>query len=311
MYKRAGATFRDGGNIIWTEFGSGVERGESTLKVYISVDMEGVAGIATLDQILRGGYGYARAQELMTDEANAAIAGSFDAGATEVIVNDSHGTMDNLIHERLDTRARLVFGAPKAQCMAEGLTSDCAVALFVGYHAPAGAPGVLAHTFSAHFGEVRINGEPVSEAEVNALYATSLGVPVGLVTGDDVIGEIAAKAFPGAEIVTVKTAHGFSAANSVSPSTSRELIRESAARAVDHAVSLTCSSLPSSFDVEVDMPSPLAAELAANIPGCSRTADRTVSATVNDSSDVIGLITVLYELAAAGERTRLAVVNRR
>ncbi len=281
------------------------------MKVYVSVDMEGIAGIATLDQILRGGFGYARAQELMTEEANAAIAGAFDGGATEVVVNDSHGTMDNLIHERLDPRARLVFGAPKAQCMAEGMTAECAVALFVGYHAPAGAPGVLAHTFSSHFGEVRFNGSPVSEAEVNALHATSLGIPVGLVSGDDVISTIATEAFPGAEIVTVKTAHGFSAADSVSPRVARDLIRESAARATSGATDLTVPSLPSTFTVEVDMPSPLGAELAANIPGCARTGDRTVSAALTGPSEVIGLINVLYELAAASERTRLAVVNRR
>src|SRR5688572_3384088 len=107
------------------------------MKVFISVDMEGVAGIATLYQILRGGSGYPRAQELMTQETNAAITGAFDGGATEVLVNDSHGTMDNLLHERLDPRARVVFGAPKAQCMAAGLSSDADVALFIGYHAAA------------------------------------------------------------------------------------------------------------------------------------------------------------------------------
>ena len=121
------------------------------MKVYISVDMEGIAGIATMDQIIRGGTGYPRAQALMTAEANAAIAGAFDAGAEAVVVNDSHGTMDNLLHEQLDPRARLVFGAPKAQCMAQGLNDDTDVALFVGYHAPAGSHGVVAHTFSASF----------------------------------------------------------------------------------------------------------------------------------------------------------------
>ena len=121
------------------------------MHVYISVDMEGIAGIATLDQTIRGGGGYHRAQMLMTAETNAAIAGAFDAGATSVLVNDSHGTMDNLLHADLDPRARLIFGTPKMQCMAEGLTSDHDVALFVGYHAPAGGPGVLAHTFSSLF----------------------------------------------------------------------------------------------------------------------------------------------------------------
>ena len=126
------------------------------MHVYISVDMEGIAGIATLDQIVRGGHGYKRAQALMTAEANAAIAGAFDAGAQSVLVNDSHGTMDNFLHAELDPRARVLFGSPKLQCMAEGLTAEHDVALFVGYHAPAGGPGVLAHTFSALFTDVRL-----------------------------------------------------------------------------------------------------------------------------------------------------------
>ncbi|WP_055555117.1 M55 family metallopeptidase [Streptomyces sp. NBRC 110028] len=281
------------------------------MKVYISVDMEGVAGIATLDQIVRGGSGYPRAQELMTQEANAAIAGAFEGGATSVVVNDSHGTMDNLLHDRLDPRARLVFGAPKAQCMAEGLTDDCAVALFVGYHAPAGAPGVLAHTFSAYFGEVRIDGAQVSEAEVNGLYAASLGVPVGLVTGDDVIGAIASDVFAGATVVTVKRAHGFSATDTVAPSVALGLVREGAAHAVAGAASLPRPAAGTPLRLEVDMPSPVAAELSACIPGCTRTADRTVAAVLESAEDVLGLITVLYELALSSERARQAITNRR
>ncbi|MFE2186284.1 M55 family metallopeptidase [Streptomyces sp. NPDC059455] len=281
------------------------------MKVYISVDMEGVAGIATLDQIVRGGSGYPRAQELMTQEANAAIAGAFEGGATSVVVNDSHGTMDNLLHDRLDPRARLVFGAPKAQCMAEGLTDDCAVALFVGYHAPAGAPGVLAHTFSAYFGEVRVDGAQVSEAEVNGLYAASLGVPVGLVTGDDVIGAIASDVFAGATVVTVKKAHGFSATDTVAPSVALGLVREGAAHAVAGAASLPRPAAGTPLRLEVDMPSPVAAELSACIPGCTRTADRTVAAVLESAEDVLGLITVLYELALSSERARQAITNRR
>lgn len=95
--------------------------------------------------------------------------------------------MDNLLHADLDPRARLIFGTPKMQCMAEGLTSDHDVALFVGYHAPAGGPGVLAHTFSSLFADVRLDGKSVSETDVNTLYAATQGVPVGLVTGDDII----------------------------------------------------------------------------------------------------------------------------
>src|ERR1022692_2879586 len=129
------------------------------MKVYISVDMEGIAGVATLDQVVRGGHGYERACVLMTEETNAAIRGAFDGGASEVLVSDSHGTMDNLLHEQLDPRARLIFGKPRGFCMAEGLTEQHDLALFLGYHAPAGARGVLAHTFSSHFTGVRVNGE--------------------------------------------------------------------------------------------------------------------------------------------------------
>ena len=280
------------------------------MKAYISIDMEGVAGIATIDQVARGGHGYPRAQELMTREANAAIEGAFDGGATEVVVNDAHGTMDNLIHELLDPRARVVFGSPKAQCMAEGLTEDCAVALFIGYHAPAGAPGVLAHTFSSHFTEVRVNGRAVSEADVNGLYATSLGVPVGLVSGDDVICRLAADAFPGIRTVEVKVAHGFAATESVAPSVAREAIRAASAEAVRDAASLRVPDLPGEFVVEVDMPTPVAAELATGIPGCHRTSDRTVRITVVEPTDLLGVITVLYELAASAMRAKMAVITR-
>ena len=165
-------------------------------QVYISVDMEGIAGIATLDQTVTGQSGYCSAQSLMTAETNAAIAGAFEAGATSVTVSDSHGKMDNLLHAELDPRARLVFGTPRAQCMAHGITPDQDVALFIGYHAPGGTPGVLAHTFSSEFIRMRINGHEVSEAEVNALYATSRGVPVGLITGDGQICALAARVMP-------------------------------------------------------------------------------------------------------------------
>ena len=101
------------------------------MRAFISVDMEGVAGIATIDQVVRGGSGYPRAQELMTEEANAAIRGAFAGGAAEVLVNDSHGTMDNLLHDRLDPRARVVFGAPRPSCMVQGITRDDDLAVFV------------------------------------------------------------------------------------------------------------------------------------------------------------------------------------
>ena len=281
------------------------------MKVFISVDMEGVAGVATLDQVIRGGSGYARAQELMTQEANAAVAGAFDGGATEVLVNDSHGTMDNLLHERLDRRARVIFGSPRAQCMAHGLTADSQVALFVGFHAAAGDAGVLSHTFSAYFREVRINGAPVSETEVNAIYAASLGVPVGLVTGDDSICAKVEKVLPHAATVVVKRHEGFSATDSLHPSKARELIAAAAAEAVKNAASLPRPELADQFAVDLKLEQPTMAELVAFIPGVARSGETTVHLTVKTADDMMGFICAAYYLATLGAQQRLALLQRR
>ena len=178
--------------------------------VLISVDMEGIAGIATGQQVRPDGRDYPIARALMTAEANAAVAGAFDGGATSVVVNDSHGPMDNLLGEQLDRRADYVVGRPKPLGMMQEAAPGIGVVLFVGYHAGAADPGgVLAHTYNgAAFAGVRLGGRPISEAELNALIAAAAGVPVGLVTGDDVICGLAGKAFPGVVTAAVKTALG-------------------------------------------------------------------------------------------------------
>ncbi|HEX9888405.1 MAG TPA: M55 family metallopeptidase, partial [Nitriliruptorales bacterium] len=176
------------------------------MHVYISIDMEGIAGIATRNQVIRGSDDYPRGRSLMTSEANAAIAGAFDGGATHVTVNDSHGDMSNLLPDELDERAELIIGSPKAASMVEGIDAPADVALFVGYHAAAGVEGgVLAHTYSsAVFADVRLNGASITEAELNAHVAAVHGVPVGLVTGDDHVCRVAADRLPGVRTVEVK-----------------------------------------------------------------------------------------------------------
>ncbi|MET3803211.1 D-amino peptidase [Nakamurella sp. UYEF19] len=279
------------------------------MRVYISVDMEGIAGIATLDQVTRGGHGYARAQQLMTAETNAAIIGAFDGGADAVTVNDSHGTMDNLLHEDLDPRARLVFGTPKVDCMCEGLSSDFDVAFFLGYHAPAGAPGVLAHSYSSTFGGVRLNGAPVSEAELNALQAAAVGVPIGLLTGDDLICDIARIRFSGVHTVAVKTAHGFSAADSLSPTVAREAIRQAALDAVTSGTYPPVEA-PAGLVLEIDMPNPSAAELGALMPTIERIGDLTLRGSFDSPREALGFIAVAGQLALVALRARIALINR-
>lgn len=280
------------------------------MRVYISVDMEGIAGIATGDQTLRGGHGYPHGQALMTGETNAAIAGAFDAGAESVTVSDSHGTMDNLFHEQLDERARLIFGSPRAQCMAHGLSRHFDVALFVGYHAAAGEAGVLSHTFSGLFSRYQLNGQAVSEAEVNALYAAACDVPVGLVTGDDIICAVAEKRFPGVRTVRVKKAEGWTAADSLHPAAARAEIRKAAARAVSDAGGLRPVTIPDRLVLDVQMQIPTAAEMGALVPGAQQIDAFTVRCEVASPEEVLGLTTVWCNLAMLAMRGRLPLLNR-
>ena len=264
------------------------------MDVLISVDMEGVAGIATRQQIHPQGRDYPIARALMTAEANAAVAGAFDGGATSVVVNDSHGPMDNLLGEQLDQRADYVVGDPKPLDMMQEVTPQTGVVLFVGYHAGAADPaGVLAHTYSGSgFAEVRLNGRSISEAELNALMAAAAGVPVGLVTGDDVICAVAEKAFPGVITVPVKTALGRTAARSKHPAAAREAITAGAARAVASATARTIRPvpIPDELVIEAELRPNGAIEMAALVPGTERTDARTVryqAATPRTAMDVL------------------------
>jgi D-amino peptidase len=270
------------------------------MDVLISVDMEGVAGIATWQQTRPGGRDYQLTRALMTAEANAAVAGAFDGGATSVVVNDSHGPMDNLLGEQLDPRADYVVGRPKPMAMMQEVTAGTGVALFVGYHAGAGDPaGVLAHTYNgAGFADVRLNGHSATEAELNALLAAVEGVPVGLVTGDNAICAVAEKALPGVVTVPVKTAIGRTAARSRHPVAAREAIKAGTQRAVTEAASgaLRPAAIPGELVLEVELRPHGAAELAALVPGTERVGARTVRRRAASPREMMDVLVVWLTL---------------
>jgi D-amino peptidase len=176
-------------------------------RVYISVDLEGISGINGDDQTSAGQPEYARARKLMAEDANAAIRGAFDGGATEVVVNDSHGGQRNLLPEDLDPRARLISHSFKRYGMMEGLDESFDAIIFVGYHAKADSPrGVFAHTGSGVIRDLEINGQSVGEGGMNAALAAWYGVPVVAVSGDDVaVAEVKA-AVPNIKTAAVKRA---------------------------------------------------------------------------------------------------------
>jgi len=155
------------------------------VKVFISVDMEGVSGITDPEDVLPDGADYQRGRVFMTGDANAAILGAYDAGADEVLVNDSHWVMRNLLLEQLDSRARTIKGFHKSLCMVQGLDASYDGAVFVGYHACAGTEGgVLNHTLlGKEIQNVYLNGEPTGETRLNAAYAGHFGVPALAVAG--------------------------------------------------------------------------------------------------------------------------------
>jgi D-amino peptidase len=156
-------------------------------KVYISVDMEGISGVVGDDQTSAGQPEYGRSRKLMAEDANAAIRGAFAGGATHVVVNDSHGSQRNLLPEDLDPRARLISHSFKRHGMVEGLDDTFDAVIFVGYHAKADSPrGLFAHTGSGVVKDVQVNGRSAGEGGLNTLVAQWYGVPVVMITGDDV-----------------------------------------------------------------------------------------------------------------------------
>jgi D-amino peptidase len=176
-------------------------------KVYISVDLEGISGVNADDQTSAGQPEYGRARKLMAEDANAAIRGAFGGGATDVLVNDSHGSQRNLLPEDLDPRARLITHSFKRHGMMEGLDETFDAVIFVGYHAKADAPrGLFAHTGSGVVRDLQINGRSVGEGGMNALLAAWYGVPVVVVSGDDVAVAEVKEAVPSIRGVVVKRA---------------------------------------------------------------------------------------------------------
>ena len=272
------------------------------MRVYISVDMEGVAGVAHEDQTdpiePRHAGEYNRFRRLMTDEANAAITGALDAGATSVVVNDSHWLMRNLLAEELHPAAELLSGSPKLLSMVEGIDTGFDAAMFIGYHARAGtARAIIDHTYTSRVYEVRINGQPVGELALNAAIAGLHGVPVALVTGDQAMASEARSLLGDqVETVVVKESVGRFAARSLAPTVACQRIRTGAAAA------LRKKHVPFTFDspigVEVDFVESHMADMAELVPGSHRVGGRTVRYSGSDYLEVFRAWRAMYNLAS-------------
>jgi D-amino peptidase len=254
------------------------------MKVYLSTDMEGTAGIVDWAQCVGDGPEAAAGRELLLAEVNAAIDGALAGGATEVVVNDSHSVMRNLGPERLHGRATYISGSHKPLYMMEGLDPSFDAIFFVSYHGSMGGdPAVLSHTYNPRaVAEVRLNGRVVGESGVNALVAAHYGVPVVLVTGDQTACAETVEVVPGVETAVVKKSITRFAAESLHPEVARDLIRAAAVRAVENLAPATAPDVPVPSTLEVTWRTADMAEMATWIRGIERTSPRVTRATDTD-----------------------------
>ncbi|HYL21192.1 MAG TPA: M55 family metallopeptidase [Gemmatimonadales bacterium] len=272
------------------------------MRVYISVDMEGIAGVVHESQTDPAtpafAAEYARFRRLMTAEANAAVEGALAAGATKVLVNDSHWFMRNLLAEELHEAASLVSGDPKPQSMVQGIDGGFDAALFIGYHARAGtANAILDHTYADRIHEVRLNRKAMGELGLNAAFAGSHGVPVALVSGDSAVASETRELLgPEVATVVVKEAVSRHAAQSVAPAVACRMIREEVAKALKRSHTPFVPTKP--IMLEVDFALTVHADMAELCPGATRTAGRTVTFTHQDYDEVFRAWRAILNLSA-------------
>ncbi len=207
---------------------------QSGPKIYISADMEGLAGAVTGEQLGPAGFEYQRFRRFMTEEVLAAIEGARAAGAGEILVSDSHGNGQNLLIEMFPDDIRIVRSWPRPLSMMQGIDETFDGVIFIGYHAGTTNPdGVRAHTMSsARLADIRLNDVSVPEAGINAAIAGHFGVPVIMLSGDDAIAAEAQAIIGAIETAVVKEAISFHSATTLTPSAAQDLIRAAAARAV-------------------------------------------------------------------------------
>jgi D-amino peptidase len=270
------------------------------MRILISADMEGATGVTWPADCEPGNPAWQRCRPMFTSDVNAAIAGFFDGGATSVLVNEAHSTMRNLLLEELDPRAEMLTGRHKDLTMVEGIQNpDVAGVAFVGYHTGAGTDGVLAHTYLANsITGVWVNSVPASEGYLNALVASEFGVPVVLVTGDDLTCQDAARYAPRAVTAAVKDHVSRYAAVCRPPKVTFETIRAAAERAAALAVRYE-RGIGREYEVGVQFDAAHLAAAAAAVPGVVRTDVLKVYFEAGTAYELIRTFKVVTTVAAA------------
>ncbi len=264
------------------------EQAQKGLKVFISVDMEGVAGVIHWEDVSRNGKDYHLFRKLMTEEASAAVEGALAAGATEILVRDSHGSARNILPDLLHPEAQLLrdwSGSPFS--MMEGIDKTFDAVIFVGYHARAGTPNaVLKHTMTGTIFDVVLNGKKMPEAGINGAIAGHFDVPVVMVAGDLAITEQAKELFGDIEAVSVKEGVG-KAAKMLHPKKAQKMIKMKVEKALGRLEDFKPYKPNPPYTLKVTFTDENIAHRASWYPGAKRTGDRSVSFTSNDFMEIL------------------------
>jgi D-amino peptidase len=250
------------------------------LKVYISADMEGITGVASVDQLSPANFEYSQARQWMTAEVLAAIQGAREAGATEFVVSDSHGNGESLLIDKFpaDVPITIVRSFPRPLGMMEGIDSTFAAVIFIGYHAATtSTTGVRAHTMSsALLTRIALNGVSQSEAGINAAIAAQFGVPVVMITGDDAIVSETKQRLGNLEGIVVKRAIGFHSTATLTPEVGQARIRQQAKTAVIRRGEMKPYTMTKPLSLEVSFKNYRPVELLGYLPNVQRIDAHTV-----------------------------------
>lgn len=262
------------------------------LKVYVSVDMEGVAGAVTSDQLLPTGFEYERFRQFMTKETLAAINAAKHMGAGEILVSDAHGNGENLLIEDFPKDVRIVRSWPRRLGMMEGIDSTFDAVLFIGYHASTTNPrGVLAHTFSsAHFTRVALNGQEVTEGDFNAAIAGEFGVPVVMISGDDAACAEVKSRIGNIETAETKKTLGFHSVNTITPEASYDLIGEKVKAALTRLNDFKPYVLKTPVTLDVSFKNYLPAEVLTYLSNVQRVNSHTVRFVARDMKEASSVV---------------------
>jgi D-amino peptidase len=267
------------------------------MKVLISVDIEGCVGIVAPLHTSPKGDDYNTARVQMSREASAAVEGCLEAGADEVVVNDSHGPKTNLVLEEIHPTARIITGTTKLLGMMEGIGKDCDASMYIGYHTGAGVCGTLSHTMRGNLiYAMRMNGQPCCEFDINAAIAGELGVPSILVSGDDLLEKYINDRYPQVHTASVKEYCGRNSANSLHPLVAQQKIKEAAASALSEVGNIEPVTVDNPV-IEIDLMHEVGAMYAELIPGVERISSRSIRIETKTAIEAYKMVTIALRVA--------------